>query len=145
MSITFQDKGKVIIVLDKTCETIVFDIDKSDYIRSNLIEGGFCGINIFLNNYPSAKPSNGEIINGLVIQISDKARLWNSFEYEDKYSFGDILFELPDIDDYIESLDFNKKDSFIKLHNYCCRRFREIMTAIRPDLFSNAGPKSSKY
>ncbi len=118
---------------------VIFEIDENGFVT----DSEEYGINIYLDGYPAEKPED-EIINGLVIQVmANSAGLWNTEGFECD-GFYNLLFHLPDVLEYANMLDFKDKDSFEKVHGYCNRRFIEIMSAIRPDLYHNVAAKSSR-
>jgi hypothetical protein len=78
----------------------------------------------------------------LIENVTDNRSQYTEKDYQYTVSLAFVdgdkvihsLLSLYDIEDFIDGLDFSNKQSFIELHNYCARRFREIIVAMWPNI-----------
>jgi hypothetical protein len=118
--------------IDPFCDTEIFNHERdiSNIAKESKMDNW--GINITPNKSMSKIR--------LIIDVEHNAKLFLFRKYG--YSIKDEICELPDIYQFALGLDFTKVDSFIAIHNYCSKRFREIISALHPEL---SLIKPSKY
>ena len=110
--------------MDDFCVSEIFQND--NYSNFNeLDEEGIevCwGINVRLN------PEKISGIN-IAIQVSNPSGIY--CVKDERLSM--LISPAIDVDELVKNMDFKNKENFTIVHNYCARRLRAIVTAIRPE------------